>query len=369
MGRNHRLPLTGRFTGLAVVLVMSAAAALAGGAPAGAAARPAAARPAGFSFLPPKLAPCTKPLFGPDRNCESTSPKVSRWWKSTPAASHCTEKFTISWGDGSKDWTGTFTDKPAGVHLLASHTYNPKKDATYTEVVRNTTVAGNCGTIPDTSFVFSHLTSEPGWWTSLGISRACADNLLPDPVDVGLGLKDFGHFLGLFPKLAGKWAVLFEVIKTVHDGKSAFDVLFKIPRDCPVNKAESLGSLPAAYAFGAHHPGKLFKPSMRVPAPPRITAVLGYTKGALAYFSLHFADPGHDAKGFGFVGIKGSGFAEENHPFSSPSFGIVGHNKIDYPFNIGCGTAQQQQAYVEAWLYDKAGVRSQPVVVALRCTN
>ena len=27
--------------------------------------------------------------------------------------------------------------------------------------------------------------------------------------------------------------------------------------------------------------------------------------------------------GFGFVGVNGSGWAEENHPFWSPSYGII----------------------------------------------
>jgi eukaryotic-like serine/threonine-protein kinase len=59
----------------------------------------------------------------------------------------------------------------------------------------------------------------------------------------------------------------------------------------------------------------------------------------------------------------------ENHPFSSPSYGIVGHDRIDYPFNLGCGTAHQVNSYVEAWIYDSQGLRSNPVDVALTCTT
>jgi hypothetical protein len=78
----------------------------------------------------------------------------------------------------------------------------------------------------------------------------------------------------------------------------------------------------------------------------------------------------NDAEGFGFVGINGSGWAEETHPFTSPSYGIVGSDRIDYPFNLECGTSQQvAQSDVEAWIYDTAGVRSQPVIIQLSCTG
>ena len=60
---------------------------------------------------------------------------------------------------------------------------------------------------------------------------------------------------------------------------------------------------------------------------------------------------------------------EENHPFSSPSYGIVGLDSIAYPFNVGCGTAQQQKSSVEAWIYDAAGDRSTPVDIQLVCTT
>ena len=106
------------------------------------------------------------------------------------------------------------------------------------------------------------------------------------------------------------------------------------------------------------------------PSMPQITSVQTYANGVLVYFSIHYADPGHDAEGFGFVGINGSGWAEEQHPFSSPSYGIVGPDSIAYPFNLECGTSSQvSQSYVEAWIYDTAGVRSRPVVIQLDCTS
>lgn len=52
-----------------------------------------------------------------------------------------------------------------------------------------------------------------------------------------------------------------------------------------------------------------------------------------------------------------------------PSYGIVGSDSIAYPFNEGCGTAQQYDSYVEAWIYDTAGDRSAPVVIHLVCTG
>lgn len=102
---------------------------------------------------------------------------------------------------------------------------------------------------------------------------------------------------------------------------------------------------------------------------PEITSVETYTQGVLVYFDIRYADPGNDAEGFGFVGANGSGWAEESHPFSSPSYGIVGLDSIAYPFNEECGTTQQSASYVQAWIYDAAGDRSTPVVIHLVCSS
>jgi hypothetical protein len=102
---------------------------------------------------------------------------------------------------------------------------------------------------------------------------------------------------------------------------------------------------------------------------PHITRVETYQEGVLVYFRIYYTDPYHDADGFGFVGVDGTFLSEENHPFSSPSFGLVGPGRIDYPFNLACGTDQEDQNDVEAWIYDTAGTRSQPVVIHLACTN
>ena len=127
----------------------------------------------------------------------------------------------------------------------------------------------------------------------------------------------------------------------------------------------------AASVFGdsAWAPHQCASTSAPAPQVPTITTAGTYTQGALVYFDIHYSDPGHDAEGFGFVGVNGSGWAEENHPFSSPSYGIVGPDSIAYPFNEECGTAQQYDSYVEAWIYDTAGKRSTSVVIHLVCTG
>jgi AAA domain len=111
----------------------------------------------------------------------------------------------------------------------------------------------------------------------------------------------------------------------------------------------------------------LTRSATAIPSVPRITSVRTYTQGVLVYFDIHYTDPGHDAKGFGFVGVNGSGWAEENHLFSSPSYGIAALDSVSYPFNEGCGTAQEIDSYVEAWINDKAGGRTKPVVIHLVC--
>jgi hypothetical protein len=109
-------------------------------------------------------------------------------------------------------------------------------------------------------------------------------------------------------------------------------------------------------------------PQPAIPAP-YITQVTTYTQGVFVYFKITYADPGNNAGGFGFVGVNGSGWAEETHPFSSPSYGIVGTDSIAYPFNEECGTAQAYDSYVQAWIYNTAGEQSQPVTIHLVCTS
>jgi hypothetical protein len=92
-----------------------------------------------------------------------------------------------------------------------------------------------------------------------------------------------------------------------------------------------------------------------------------YSQGTWVYFDVHYADPGQDAQGFGFMGVNGTRWVEETYPFSSSDRGIVGPDSIAYPLNLECGTAEQHEAEVEVWIYDAAAARSQPVVIHLAC--
>jgi hypothetical protein len=109
----------------------------------------------------------------------------------------------------------------------------------------------------------------------------------------------------------------------------------------------------------------------RVPSapPPRITGSYTYQAGAMVYFVISFSDPGHNAAGFGFVGVEGSDWARQHYSFSSPAEGIVEANSIAYPLNQGCGTGFEYTSTVKAWIYDKAGGRSKPVIIHLACTT
>ena len=81
-----------------------------------------------------------------------------------------------------------------------------------------------------------------------------------------------------------------------------------------------------------------------------------------------FGRPDNDAEGFGFRGINGSGWAQESHPFSSPSYGRVFPERVEYPFNHGCGTASETESDVAAWIYDSTARRSPPIATHLSCT-
>jgi Protein kinase domain len=106
------------------------------------------------------------------------------------------------------------------------------------------------------------------------------------------------------------------------------------------------------------------------PAPaPRITRTFTYQQGEMVFFELFYADPGHNATGFGFVGVEGSDWPEQYHSFSDPGDGIVEANSISYPLNQSCGTGFEFTSTVRAWIYDSAGNRSKPVTIQLACTT
>ena len=112
-------------------------------------------------------------------------------------------------------------------------------------------------------------------------------------------------------------------------------------------------------------------PSPSSPGPsepvPQITGVETYARGSLVYFVIQYADPGNDAEGFGFMGLNGYSWVTETDPFTSPGPGIAGPDSITYPLDLECGTALQHSAQVEAWIYDAAGARSEPVMIQLAC--
>lgn len=321
------------------------------------------------------LAPCTAPLFGSDKDCESTNPTVDRWVTFTGSAvTSCTYTQHVDWGDGTSS-SNTFKDPtPGALNLIASHIYNPIVHATYTETVSSSVDSGTCNPVPTTVFHFTHLLSavapslDGQSLGGLGVSKDCQIALLEDlGDDLGKGYESIARLRGLFdpPRQPG----LLQLLVGVGAFALSTYLVIDFIRKCDEQPTSGLSPLPKAFAYGASHPGKLFKPSGTVPQIPQVTGIYGYQKDVLDYFSLTYADPGNDATGFGFVGMNGAGWAEENHPFSNPSYGIVGHDRIDYPFNLACGTAQEYKSYVEAWIYDSQGLRSDPVEVDLSCTT
>ncbi len=57
----------------------------------------------------------------------------------------------------------------------------------------------------------------------------------------------------------------------------------------------------------------------------------------MVFFEIFYSDPGHDAAGFGYVGVQESDLPRRVIPFSSPGPGIVEANSIAYPLDQGCG--------------------------------
>jgi hypothetical protein len=121
-----------------------------------------------------------------------------------------------------------------------------------------------------------------------------------------------------------------------------------------------------AARMAARPAGPVPKPAPSPPAP-RITNTFTYQVGSRVFFEIIYSDPGHNAAGFGFVGVQGSDTREQDYLFSNPADGIVAGNTIAYPLYQGCGTGLEFTGAVKAWIYNKAGVRSKPVVIHLAC--
>ena len=121
-----------------------------------------------------------------------------------------------------------------------------------------------------------------------------------------------------------------------------------------------------AARMAARPAGPVPKPAPSPPAP-RITNTFTYQIGSRVFFEIIYSDPGHNAAGFGFVGVQGSDTREQDYLFSNPADGIVAGNTIAYPLYQGCGTGLEFTGTVKAWIYNKAGVRSKPVIIHLAC--
>jgi hypothetical protein len=132
-----------------------------------------------------------------------------------------------------------------------------------------------------------------------------------------------------------------------------------------------LASLAVATVVGIILYNHLARPAIKIPESqiPQITQTSTYQKGVLVYVRVQYSDPSHYAQGFGFVGANGAQWAEENHSFADPSYGIPGPDRIDYPFNLGCGTSSESSSDVQFWINDTAGGRSQPEIIHLACKN
>jgi hypothetical protein len=111
------------------------------------------------------------------------------------------------------------------------------------------------------------------------------------------------------------------------------------------------------------------RPRSAAAPPPRITAARTYQQGEMVYFVIYYSDPGHDAAGFGFRGVDESDLPRQVIPFSDPGAGFIEAGIISYPLNQGCGTGLEYTSSVKAWIYDKAGARSKPIVIHLACTT
>jgi Protein kinase domain len=110
-------------------------------------------------------------------------------------------------------------------------------------------------------------------------------------------------------------------------------------------------------------------PRPSAPPRPRITSTFTYQQGEMVFFEIFYSDPGQDAEGFGYVGVDGFQWPEQNYSFSSPGAGIVEAGSVAYPLNQACGTGLDYASDVKVWIYDTTGARSQPVVIHLACTT
>jgi len=163
------------------------------------------------------------------------------------------------------------------------------------------------------------------------------------------------------PSGPGPEPAIIPVVHTVTSPGSA--------RPSPVTapSSPSPSPSPTASRSQAASPTPTSTPSPAVSPAPQITSVGTYQQGVWVYFDVHYADPGQDAQGFGFMGVNGFHPVAETYPFASPGGGVAAPDSVAYPLDLECGTAEQHTAEVEAWIYDTAGARSEPVMIHLDC--
>lgn len=89
-------------------------------------------------------------------------------------------------------------------------------------------------------------------------------------------------------------------------------------------------------------------------------------EGVHVYVRVYYSGP---VSGFGFTGIKGSGWAPESHRISSPSYGRVGKGWVEYPFNHLCGKPGQYESDILFWLANRYQNPAAQVRVHLRCAH
>jgi len=140
----------------------------------------------------------------------------------------------------------------------------------------------------------------------------------------------------------------------------------------PQPGASSLSPMAAQMAAAPGRPARARPPAPAHPSaapPPRITSTYTYQQGAMVFFEIYYSDPGHNAEGFGFVGVNGSDWPEQRYSFSNPASGIVEPGSVAFPLDQGCGTGFEYTSDVKAWIFDAAGHRSRPVIIHLACTT
>ena len=103
----------------------------------------------------------------------------------------------------------------------------------------------------------------------------------------------------------------------------------------------------------------------------KIVGKLTHREGPLVWLSVYYIDLAKQASGFAFHGIKGSGWAPEEHSFNSPSYGRV-HltaigGSIDYPFNQQCGTNREYASDVQFLIIDAYGLIGDSTDAHLKC--